>query len=259
MAVCGSNLKKLVGLSLLAAVLAVPGGAEAVTDKLSISPDRVDIGAFFRGAEVALKGALPAGAEAVVEVRGTTIQQTFLRKGRRWGLWMTVGEIDVDNAPNLYLVLSSAPKIPEVAGGQPPWGFASLKSQVRLQGALAADEKDHFFQEFLQLKQSEDLYASLPGALKISNAPGGGASFLGTFRLPAKAPPGEYQVKLSVLQDGQVADQKTTKLKVSMVGFPALLASLAYEHAALYGILAVLIAIVTGFVMGFLFKGKTEH
>lgn len=259
MAACGSRLKKLAWLGLLAAVLAVPAGAEALSDNLQVSPNRVDIGAFFQGAEVALKGALPAGAEAVVEVRGTTIQQTFLRQGRRWGLWMTVGEIEVDNAPNLYLVLSSAPKIPEVAGGQTPWGLASLKSQVRLQGALAADETDRFFQEFLELKKSEELYISLPGGLKISNAPGGGASFQGTFRLPAKVPPGEYQVRLSVLKDGQVAHQTTTKLKVEMVGFPALFASLAYERAALYGILAVLIAIATGFIMGFLFKGKTEH
>ena len=44
-----------------------------------------------------------------------------------------------------------------------------------------------------------------------------------------------------------------------MVGFPAMLMKLAHQQAALYGILAVVIAIVTGFIMGILFKGKTEH
>jgi hypothetical protein len=39
------------------------------------------------------------------------------------------------------------------------------------------------------------------------------------------------------------------------VGFPAAFFSLAYEHGATYGILAVVIAIVTGFAMGYLFKG----
>ncbi len=50
-----------------------------------------------------------------------------------------------------------------------------------------------------------------------------------------------------------------TDLKVEMVGFPALLAKLAYQHGAAYGVLAVVIAIVTGFAMGFLFKGGGGH
>jgi len=43
------------------------------------------------------------------------------------------------------------------------------------------------------------------------------------------------------------------------VGFPAWLAALAYEHGLAYGVLAVVIAIVTGFAMGFIFKGGGGH
>ncbi len=259
MAARGLTLKKLAWAGLLAAVLALPSGAGAKSDKINLSPERVDIGAFFQGAEVALSGALPAGADAVVEVRGETSQQTLLRLGRRWGLWMTVGEIEVDQAPNLYLVMSSTPKIPELSGTPTPWGLAYLKSQVKLQGALAPDENDRFLMEFLELKISEDLYETLPGAIRISKSPGGGAAFQGAFRLPARVPPGPYQVRLSVLEDGRLLEQKTAAFTVKMVGFPALFASLAYEQAALYGLLAVIIAIATGFIMGFLFKGKAEH
>jgi hypothetical protein len=35
--------------------------------------------------------------------------------------------------------------------------------------------------------------------------------------------------------------------------------SLAYQHGAIYGILAVIIAIFTGFIMGYLFKGGGGH
>jgi hypothetical protein len=37
------------------------------------------------------------------------------------------------------------------------------------------------------------------------------------------------------------------------------LASMAYSHGATYGVLAVVIAIVTGFAMGFIFKGGGGH
>jgi len=56
-----------------------------------------------------------------------------------------------------------------------------------------------------------------------------------------------------------VVSSASTNVTVAMVGFPALLSDLAYKHGATYGIIAVVIAIVTGFAMGFLFKGGGGH
>lgn len=259
MAVFGGNPRKLAWLALLAAITWGPLLAAATSVKIRLFPDRVDIGTFFQGAQVTLNGEIPTGAEAVVEVEGAAVQTELLRKGRRGGLWMTVGEIRVDNAPNLYLVLSSTANLPQLEGQETPWGFAALKTRVKFQGALADPERDRFFQEFLELKKSEKLYNILPGALKIRNSPAGQAALEGTFRLPRNVSPGNYQIRLSVVQDGRVMEQKIKELEVRMVGFPAFLATLAYEHAALYGLVAVVIAIATGFLMGFLFKGKTAH
>jgi hypothetical protein len=38
-----------------------------------------------------------------------------------------------------------------------------------------------------------------------------------------------------------------------------MIATLAYQHGAIYGILAVVIAVVTGFAIGFIFKGGGGH
>lgn len=259
MAVFGSNARKLAWLALLAAITWGPSLAAATSVKIRLFPDHVDIGTFFQGARVTVTGEIPTGTEAVVEVEGAAVQEELLRKGRRGGLWMTVGEIQVENAPNLYLVLSSTSKLPQLEGQGTPWGFAALKARVKFQGGLADQEMDRFFQEFLKFKKSEKLFNILPGALKIRNSPTGQATLKGAFRLPRKVPPGNYQIRLSVVKDGRVMAQKIEELEVRMVGFPALLATLAYEHAALYGIVAVVIAIATGFLMGFLFKGKTGH
>jgi uncharacterized membrane protein YraQ (UPF0718 family) len=62
-----------------------------------------------------------------------------------------------------------------------------------------------------------------------------------------------------VIQDGKAVSHTCTDLTVEMVGFPALMAQLAYQHGAAYGVLAVIIAIVVGFAMGFLFKGGGGH
>lgn len=255
----GMKMRKLAWLGLLAAIALAPGVAPASSAKIRLFPDRVDIGAFFQGVGVTLQGEIPLGCEAVVEIQGAPGHEDLLRQGRRGGLWMTVGEIRVENVPNLYLVLSSAANLPQLDGQETPWGMPKLKSRVKFQGALTGQERDRFFQEFLELKKSEGLYATLPGTLKIGNSPEGRAILKGTFPLPAKALPGRYQVRLSVVKDGRVLEQKNEDLEVKMVGFPALLLALAYEHGYLYGILAVVIAIATGFIMGFLFKGKGAH
>jgi hypothetical protein len=63
-------------------------------------------------------------------------------------------------------------------------------------------------------------------------------------------------VEIFVLNQGNIVARTTDHLKVDEVGFPALLSNLAFEHAGLYGILATLIAIAAGLLMGLLFRGS---
>jgi hypothetical protein len=231
---------------------------EATAADLLLSPSRIDIGTFFDGAQVSLEAKIPSGAEAVVEIVGATGRVALMRKGRRAGLWMSVGEIQIDQTPNLYLVMSSSPQIPTLTDQASPWGFAALESQIQFSGALDSHEKERFFQEFIELKESAGLYGTLPGSLKIKNSHEG-SKVTGSFNLPAKVAPGSYQVRLSVVRDGRLLEQITEEIQVKMVGFPAMLASLAFEHGALHGLVGVGIAIATGFIMGFLFKDKASH
>jgi hypothetical protein len=235
------------------------GAAQAAAPEFQVTPDAVEVGSFFEGAQVELQGAIPPGATAVVEVLGSTASEALLRKGRRGGLWMSVGEIRVHNAPSLYLVLSSSPQIPELTGQETPWGIAALQRKVKFGGRIEPGEQAKFFREFLELKKHEKVYGILPGGLKVSPAQGGKSAIRGIIPLPAKVPVGKYQVKLSVIQDGRLLSSQEKVLEVKLVSFPAMLRDLAQQQGALYGVLAVIIAIATGFLMGFLFKGKTGH
>jgi hypothetical protein len=224
-----------------------------------VTPDLVEIGAWFRGHRVTVSGMMPQGAEAVMEVVGQTNDEHLMRKGRRSGLWMNVGEIDIHNAPSLYMVMSSNPKLLDTAASEAPWGFAALKRRVTLSGMIDEQEKPEFFDQFLKLKGSEGLYTTFKDPIKKSRAAGDLVPVVGKFQLPTNVKPGTYEVCLTVIQDGQVSAKTCGKLQVKMVGFPAMLTTLAYEHGATYGILAVIIAIVTGFAIGFLFKGGGGH
>ncbi len=232
-------------------------GAEAL--ELQVWPDVVEIGAFFDGHEVKLNGKIPQGAQAVIEISGPAATEHLMRKGRRGGLWMNVGELEVQGAPSLYLAASTSPPLLKDPPAGAVWGYPALKQQIRFAGDVKPEERDMFLDQFFQLKESEEIYGTFPGALKVKEAAQNLQTLAGTIPLPTKVKPGTYRVCLTVVQGSQVIAQQCRDLKVVMVGFPAMLASLAYEHGLTYGILAVVIAIVTGFAMGFLFKGGGGH
>ncbi len=255
----GEKRQRLAAVLGLLLILAAPALSAGATLDLKVTPDLVEIGTWFRGHGVTVSGMIPKGAEAVMELVGQSNDEHLMRKGRRGGLWMNVGEIDIHQAPSLYMVMGSNPKSLEAAGPEAPWGFAALKRRVTMSGMISEQEKPEFLNQFLALKESEGLYATLKEPLKKSRAVGDLMPVKGEFQLPTNVRPGTYEVCLTVVQDGQIIAKECSQLQVKMVGFPAMLATLAYEHGATYGILAVVIAIVVGFAMGFLFKGGGGH
>ncbi|MGB6067152.1 MAG: TIGR02186 family protein [Desulfomonilaceae bacterium] len=255
----GDVRQRLAAVLALLLMLLVPSMVWGDAADLKISPDLVEIGTWFRGHQVTASAMIPKGAEAVIEIVGQSIDEPLMRKGRRAGLWMNVGEIEVRQAPSLYMAMSTNPELLQTAASEAPWGYASLRRRLTMSGMIDGQEKDEFFQQFLELKESEGLYASFKDPVKKSGAAGGLTPIKGEFRLPTNVKPGVYQVCLSVIKDGQVIAKNCRELQVKMVGFPAMFTTLAYEHGLTYGILAVVIAIITGFAMGFLFKGGGGH
>jgi hypothetical protein len=166
----------VVGL-LLAGVLP----ARAAAPVLTLSPAIVPIGAFFNGQTVTVSGAIPAGAQAVLEVMGASADEPLMRKGRRGGLWMNVGEITVTDAPSLYLVMSTSPELLTAPPPTATWGYQALKQHITFSGTIKPAEREEFMSQFLQLKESEHIYASWPGALTLKAAPGGESALTASF------------------------------------------------------------------------------
>ena len=104
-----------------------------------------------------MEAEIPAGAEAVVEVIGTTGDIALMRKGRRGGLWMSVGEIQIRSDAEPLSVMTSSPHLPELTGATMPWGFDALKSQITFSGSLDAHEKDRFSKEFIRAERKRRL------------------------------------------------------------------------------------------------------
>jgi hypothetical protein len=253
---CGVERRRLTAWTV--ALLVVAGLAAPVAGRgaaLEVTPREVKIGAFFRGAWVQVRAAVPAGCEAVIEVVGRADEEDMMIEGRRLGLWMNVGEVDIFGAPRLYLAASTRPNLLIKTDRAAKWGFPYLARHMSFKGRVRPGEAPKLSQEFFDLKKSQRLYGLFPGALKSSPGPGGQKTVTGRFRLPSRIETGQYQVHLLVLKGNRILWRRQADLKVDLSGFPALLSNLAYKHSFLYGVLALLIAFGAGLLIGVIFKG----
>ena len=253
------------GLLGAALLLGAGPGAPAEAGNPAITPPSIEIGAFFDGTEVTVSDVIPLDCEAVVEVLGEVREQDLMRKGRRWDIWMNVGEIDIMRAPSYYMVLTSAPQL---LGGSwtHAWGYQALGRHVSYQGRHQKKEEPTLFAEFIDLKQGQGVYGRFPGALRISPLNEKEAMVRGAFHLPSRIRPGTYEVCLNVIKNKEISERRCMSLKVELAGFPLFLSSLASKYAVLYGFLCLASAVASGFLSGVFFrrirlrsKPKDEH
>ena len=223
---------------------------------LSVTPPVLKINSLFGGAEISVSAELPEGSQAVIEVIGKEIEEDMMRKGRHWDLWMNMGEIDIDGAPFLYLLMNSSPQT--IVDGNPPWGYEALRKGVSFKGRFRKEERPELFREFIQLKEGHRLYGIFPGAVKISRLKAARSMARATFHLPSRVPQGSYRVCLTVIQEGQITERRCTPFKVVMTGLPAFLTFLSSKHTVLYGLLSICVAVAGGFLSGFLFRPRRK-
>jgi len=224
---------------------------------LSVTPTVIEISSFFGGAEVMVSADIPMGCHCIVEVIGKEVEEDLMRKGRRWDIWMNVGEIDIEGAPCLYMLKSSDPRLLETKSR--PWGYESLRKGVTFRGRIQTGEKPELFREFIHLKEGQGLYGRFPGTVKISSLDASRSVARAAFRLPARIPEGTYRVCLSVIKDGQAIAYECNSFKVVMVGLPAFFVFLASRHMVFYAILSITVAVAGGFLSGLLFRTRRER
>ena len=82
----------------------------------------------------------------------------------------------------------------------------------------------------------------------------GNRLFRSDIFFPSNVPTGKYNVTVYLLRDNKVISAQTTPLVVSKIGVGAQVFAFANNHAALYGIAAVVVALLAGWFAGAIFK-----
>ena len=95
-----------------------------------------------------------------------------------------------------------------------------------------------------------DLYSRKPAKVKIL----GNSLFRVSLHFPTNVPVGEYKVRILLVSDKDVVSTGTTRLDVGKSGIEASVYDFAHKHSALYGIVALIIAVVAGWGAAAIFR-----
>ena len=78
--------------------------------------------------------------------------------------------------------------------------------------------------------------------------------FRTTISFPASVPTGEYRVDVYLIDNGEVVNTQATPLAVTKAGVGAKVFEFAHRYSALYGIIAILLALFAGWLANALFR-----
>lgn len=228
------------------------GAARAAPLEVGLSEDVVKITIGFAGAAVTLFGAIEKPGDVVVIVKGPTERVSMRRKSRIGGIWINTATMTFENVPSFYFIASSRP-LEEIAKNTVlarfEMGVERLK--LKLPKAKASPNVAQAWREALvRNKQREGLYPT-----EVEKV-----SFLGDrlFRtevvFPDSVPTGPYLVNVYVVKDKKDIEGETFTLKVEKSGIEAEIFDFAHQQGALYGIIAILVALVAGWLAHVAFR-----
>ena len=216
-----------------------------------LSEHLIAITAGFSGTDVLLFGATEGEGDVIVVLRGPENPVIVRRKARVAGIWINTERVTFSGAPAFYRVASSRP-VEEITTPALRARHQIGVDQLRLvpERNLSREMLADFRAGLLRNKERESLYTTEIGKVSFL----GPRLFRTRIYLPANVPPGSYTVEVLLVRNRQVIAAQTTPMFVSKIGIGAEVFDFAHRYAAVYGLLAVLMAGLAGWAAGTVFR-----
>ena len=253
-------IRRVLAALALAVATALPAAAETLI--AAVSAHSVAISSTFAGTDLTVYGSVERDGTTVSRASGYDIAVMLIgprrtvvtrRKDRVVGLWVNRDWRTYD-APSFYAVATTRPFAeiapPQVLDAQ-QIGVANLILPEGIPGGVEVQAGAAEFRDaFLALQQKNGLYAEYPSAVRFL----GTSLFSVTLPIPAEVPVGRYTARVVLLSDGSPLAEHVSMIEVAKSGFEQQVADLAAHRGAIYGLVAVLIALTTGWLGGVLFR-----
>ena len=241
-------------LGVLLVLLLICRGSAARAEALvaDLTSHLIAITTGFTGASVVLFGATDGPGDVIVAVRGPEREMTVRRKSRVAGIWVNTQQVTFVNLPSFYAVAASRPIadiLSPAAAAFYRLGIANLKLAASTPAPSVV--VDAFRTALERTQQEAGLYVERISKVDFL----GERLFRATITFPSNVPTGTYLIEVFLVRDKDIVSGQTTPLVVSRVGVDAAVFEFSTRQPGFYGAIAVLTAVVAGWLASLPFRG----
>lgn len=238
-------------LTFLFLFLVFSGTAAARPMITDLSERRIDIDAKFTGKEILIYGARVEAGDIVVVIRGPQDDYVVRKKEDIGGIWINTRSVEFDDAPQFYRIAASRDLDDiqaSVLKDQLGIGFDTIEFNATPNSA--STEINEFTRAFVRKMEEENLFD-----FEVQNLPLlEGILFRIRINFPEKIVRGVYTAEVYSFYDGELQGIQSVPINVDKVGLEALIYETAHDMPAIYGILAIIVAVSAGWAAASLFK-----
>jgi len=255
-------LSTLIMLCLLAA--AVPSKAQTpMTEgiQIGLSTDNVSIPACFSGADLTIFGSLenadPLVArqgryDVIVVLEGPPRPVVVRRKDRVLGVWINLDSEAFENVPMSYSVATTRP-LQDITEPNSYRQLSLGASNLYMQPADAGDSPatiEEFTTALRERKAATGLYSENVGGVQFLSQ----NLFRATVRLAPNVPVGTHKARAFLFKSGLFIKESSAQLEIRKSGFEQSIFRFAHNYSFLYGIFAISLAMLTGWLGRLVFR-----
>jgi len=221
-----------------------------VTD---LSESTVEISSTFSGADILLFGAYDGqkNDDIIVVVSGQNGNIKVDRKEKKFGIWMITESMKFTNIPKYYYIASNRKikditNITEIKKRKLDFNSFELKNDK-----IDYNNLDKKWYEALKRNMKKKQFWKIEeNSIKLNK----NTLFRKTLSLPSNVSTGMYNVKILHYRKGNLISQEESKIKIDRTGISANIYNFAQNFSAIYGIIAVIIALFFGWLTNFIFR-----
>ena len=243
----------LLRLALPALLLAIP--AHAAEQLVSgISQDTIQITSNYTGSDIVVFGDVEnqksvAGRDIVVVVKGPDTDMVVRRRDKVAGVWINHDSASLNGLPAYYFLASSRPL--EDIAPQPVLARYGIGVQNQQPDSVHAHhDYEPFRQAALRHLAQQKLYTQSEGGVEFLSS----TLFRAHVPVPASVTRGQYNVEVFLLRGGDVVGAQSTPLFIDQTGLERRLYNFAYNQPLAYGLAAVLMALIMGWLSSVIFR-----
>jgi uncharacterized protein (TIGR02186 family) len=240
----------------LTALLITKNLASAADNKMTaeVSTDLVQINTGFDGMNLLLFGTTNGANDIIIVIKGPLETNIIRKKTRVASIWINTEKVIIENVPTFYAIASTRPLNQITAQSiLKEYGIGANNFPINLlkqPNAKTIDISDEYKNALIRLKNKLGLYIDNPIKIKLIE----GQLFKANIKFPANVSTGEYTAEIYSFKNGLLLDVINKPILVEKIGIGADVFRLAHSHSALYGIIAILIAVASGWIAAAIFR-----